>query len=205
MRFYAPEYLRALRDIADEHGLLLVLDEIATGFGRTGELWGCDHAEVVPDIMSVGKALTGGYMTMAATLCTDRVAHGITSGEAGALMHGPTFMANPLAAAVASASIDLLLSRDWRDEVDTIEAVLTSELSGAEELPGVADVRVLGAIGVVEAREPVDVSAVQEVAMAHGVWLRPFGKLVYTMPPYVCTEDEVGHIGSALYAVAESL
>ncbi|MWA01393.1 adenosylmethionine--8-amino-7-oxononanoate transaminase [Actinomadura sp. LD22] len=205
MRFYAPEYLRALRDIADEHGLLLVLDEIATGFGRTGELWGCDHAEVVPDIMSVGKALTGGYMTMAATLCTDRVAHGITSGDAGALMHGPTFMANPLAAAVASASIDLLLSRDWRTEVDTIEAVLTSELSGAEELPGVAGVRVLGAIGVVEAREPVDVAAVQELAMAHGVWLRPFGKLIYTMPPYVCTEDETAHIGSALHAIAESL
>ncbi|KAB2363937.1 adenosylmethionine--8-amino-7-oxononanoate transaminase [Actinomadura montaniterrae] len=205
MRFYAPEYLRALRDIADEHGLLLVLDEIATGFGRTGELWGCDHAEVVPDIMSVGKALTGGYMTMAATLCTDRVAHGITSGSAGALMHGPTFMANPLAAAVASASIDLLLSRDWRTEVDTIEAVLTSELSGAEELPGVADVRVLGAIGVVEAREPVDMAAVQDLATAHGVWLRPFGKLIYTMPPYVCTEDEVAHIGSALHAIAESL
>ncbi|MBO2461309.1 adenosylmethionine--8-amino-7-oxononanoate transaminase [Actinomadura violacea] len=205
MRFYAPEYLRALRDIADEHGLLLILDEIATGFGRTGELWGCDHAEVVPDIMSVGKAMTGGYMTMAATLCTDRVADGITSGKAGALMHGPTFMANPLAAAVASASIDLLLSRDWRTEVDTIEAVLTSELSGAEELPGVAGVRVLGAIGVVEAREPVDMAAVQDLAIAHGVWLRPFGKLIYTMPPYVCTEDEVGHIGAALHAIAESL
>ncbi|MFD0538924.1 adenosylmethionine--8-amino-7-oxononanoate transaminase [Actinomadura luteofluorescens] len=205
MRFYAPEYLRALRDIADEHGLLLILDEIATGFGRTGELWGCDHAEVVPDIMCLGKALTGGYMTMAATLCTDRVAHGITSGEAGVLMHGPTYMANPLAAAVASASIDLLLSREWRDEVDTIEAVLTSELDGAAEFPGVADVRVLGAIGVVEAREPVDVPSVQEIAMAHGVWLRPFGKLVYTMPPYVCTEDEVHHIAAALHAIAESL
>ncbi|WP_141579705.1 adenosylmethionine--8-amino-7-oxononanoate transaminase [Actinomadura sp. WMMA1423] len=204
MRFYAPEYLRALRDIADEHGLLLILDEIATGFGRTGELWGCDHAEVVPDIMCLGKALTGGYMTMAATLCSDRVAEGITSGEAGVLMHGPTYMANPLAAAVASASVDLLLSRDWRDEVDTIEAVLTSELDGVGDLPGVADARVLGAIGVVEAREPVDVRAVQEIAMAHGVWLRPFGKLVYTMPPYVCTEDEVHHIAAALQAIAES-
>jgi adenosylmethionine-8-amino-7-oxononanoate aminotransferase len=205
MRFYAPEYLRALRDLADEHGLLLILDEIATGFGRTGELWGCDHAEVTPDIMCVGKALTGGYMTMAATLCTDQVADGISKGEAGVLMHGPTYMANPLAAAVATASIDLLLSREWRDEVDTIEAVLTAGLEGARDLPGVADVRVLGAIGVVEAREPVDVPAVQKIAMDHGVWVRPFGKLIYTMPPYVCTEDEVGHITDAIYAAAESL
>lgn len=205
MRFYAPEYLRALRGIADEHGLLLILDEIATGFGRTGELWGCDHAEIVPDIMCVGKALTGGYMTMGATLCTARVADGITSGEAGVLRHGPTYMANPLAAAVASASIDLLLSRDWRDEVDTIEAILTSELDDAAGLPRVADVRVLGAIGVLEARGPVDVPSVQEIAMAHGVWLRPFGKLIYTMPPYVCTEDDVLHIAAALHAVAESL
>jgi adenosylmethionine-8-amino-7-oxononanoate aminotransferase len=205
MRFYAPEYLVALRDIADEHGLLLVLDEIATGFGRTGELWGCDHAEVVPDIMCLGKAMTGGYLTMAATLCTDRVAHGITSGEAGVLMHGPTYMANPLAAAVASASIDLLLSRDWRTEVDTIEAVLTSELRGAADLPGVADVRVLGAIGVVEAREPVDVPSVQEIAMAHGVWLRPFGKLVYTMPPYVIDEADLDRITEAMVSVIADL
>ena len=205
MRFYAPDYLQAMRDLADEHGLLLILDEIATGFGRTGELWGCDHAEIAPDIMCVGKALTGGYMTMAATLCTDRVAEGISQGEAGVLMHGPTYMANPLAAAVASASIDLLRSRDWRDEVDTIEAVLTAGLEGARDLPGVADVRVLGAIGVVEAREPVDVPAVQKIAMDHGVWVRPFGKLIYTMPPYICTEDEVGHITDAIYAAAESL
>ncbi|WP_344942332.1 adenosylmethionine--8-amino-7-oxononanoate transaminase [Actinomadura miaoliensis] len=205
MRFYAPEYLRALRELADEHDLLLILDEIATGFGRTGEMWGCDHAEIAPDIMCVGKALTGGYMTMAATLCSDRVAHGITTGEAGVLMHGPTYMANPLAAAVAAASIDLLLSRDWRDEVDTIEAVLTAGLDGAEELPGVRDVRVLGAIGVIEAREPVDVPAVQKIAMDHGVWLRPFGRLVYTMPPYVCTVEETERIADAMYAIAESL
>ncbi|GAA4130574.1 adenosylmethionine--8-amino-7-oxononanoate transaminase [Actinomadura keratinilytica] len=205
MRFYAPEYLRALRELADEHDLLLILDEIATGFGRTGEMWGCDHAEIAPDIMCVGKALTGGYMTMAATLCSDRVAHGITTGEAGVLMHGPTYMANPLAAAVASASIDLLLSRDWRDEVDTIEAVLTACLDGAENLPGVRDVRVLGAIGVIEAREPVDVPAVQKIAMDHGVWLRPFGRLVYTMPPYVCTAEETERIADAMYAIAESL
>jgi len=205
MRFYAPEYLRALRDLADEHGLLLILDEIATGFGRTGELWGCDHAEIAPDIMCLGKALTGGYMTMAATLCTDRVAHGISTGEAGALMHGPTYMANPLAASVASASIDLLLSRDWRDEVDTIEAILTAGLEPAKDLPGVADARVLGAIGVIETRDPVDVANAQKIAMNHGVWLRPFGRLVYTMPPYVCTEDETEHIVDAMYAIAESL
>ncbi|WP_067915522.1 adenosylmethionine--8-amino-7-oxononanoate transaminase [Actinomadura rubrobrunea] len=205
MRFYAPEYLQALRELADEHDLLLVLDEIATGFGRTGEMWGCDHAEIAPDIMCVGKALTGGYMTMAATLCTDRVARGITSGEAGVLMHGPTYMANPLAASVASASIDLLLSRDWRDEVDTIEAVLTAGLDGAADLPGVRDVRVLGAIGVIEAREPVDVPAVQKIAMDHGVWLRPFGRLVYTMPPYVCTQEEIEQIADAMYAIAETL
>nr|WP_051107951.1 adenosylmethionine--8-amino-7-oxononanoate transaminase [Actinomadura atramentaria] len=205
MRFYAPEYLRALRDLADEHGIPLILDEIATGFGRTGELWGADHAEVAADIMCVGKALTGGYMTMAATLCTDEVASVISGGEGGALMHGPTFMANPLAAAVASASIDLLLSRDWRDEVDRIEASLTAGLAGAEDLPGVADVRVLGAIGVVETREPVDVATVQGVAMDHGVWLRPFGRLIYTMPPYVCTDDDLDHITEALYAAASAL
>ncbi|MFC9971904.1 adenosylmethionine--8-amino-7-oxononanoate transaminase [Spirillospora sp. NPDC127200] len=205
MRFYAPEYLRALREVADEHGLLLILDEIATGFGRTGEFWGCDHAEVVPDIMCVGKALTGGYLTLAATLCTDEVARGISTGEARVLMHGPTFMANPLATAVASASIDLLLSRDWRAEVDAIEAVLTAGLEGARELPGVADVRVLGGIGVIEAREPVDLAAVQEVVMEHGVWLRPFGKLIYTMPPYVSTEDDLEHIADAMYAAAASL
>ncbi|MFI6514515.1 adenosylmethionine--8-amino-7-oxononanoate transaminase [Spirillospora sp. NPDC050679] len=205
MRFYAPEYLRALRELADEHGLLLILDEIATGFGRTGEFWGCDHAEVAPDIMCVGKALTGGYLTLAATLCTDEVARGISTGEARVLMHGPTFMANPLATAVAAASIDLLLSRDWRAEVDAIEAVLTAGLEGARGLPGVADVRVLGGIGVIEAREPVDVAAVQEVVMEHGVWLRPFGKLIYTMPPYVSTEDDLEHIADAMYAAAASL
>nr|WP_026313492.1 adenosylmethionine--8-amino-7-oxononanoate transaminase [Actinomadura flavalba] len=205
MRFYAPEYLRALRDLADEHGVLLILDEIATGFGRTGELWGCDHAEVVPDVMSVGKALTGGYLTMAATLCTDEVAATISSGEGGALMHGPTYMANPLAAAVASASIDLLESRDWRTEVDTAEAVLTAALHPAADLPGVADTRVLGAIGVIEASSPVDVAAVQEIVMDHGVWLRPFGKLIYTMPPYACTEDHLDHIADAMYAAAASL
>jgi len=205
MRFYSPRYLKLLRELADEHGLLLILDEIATGFGRSGEFWGADHAGIAPDIMCVGKALTGGYLTMAATLCTDRVARTITEGEGGALMHGPTFMGNPLAAAVACASIDLLLSRDWRAEVRSIETILRSGLAGAARLPGVGDVRVLGAIGVIEAVHPIDPAAVQKVAMDHGVWLRPFNRLIYCMPPYICTPDEVARIASAMTAAASTL
>lgn len=205
MRFYAPGYLRALRELADEHGLLLILDEIATGFGRSGTLWGCEHAGVAPDIMCVGKALTGGYLSMAATLCTDRVAAGISDGEAGALMHGPTYMANPLAAAVAAASIELLRARDWRGEVAAIARGLATRLDAASGLPGVADVRVLGAIGVIETAEPVDVAATQKVIMEHGVWLRPFRNLIYTMPPYGCTPAEIGQIGDAMVAAARAL
>jgi adenosylmethionine---8-amino-7-oxononanoate aminotransferase len=208
MRFYAPAYLRALRDLADEHGLLLILDEIATGFGRSGTLWGSDHAGVAPDIMCVGKALTGGYLTMAATLCTERVASVISddaAGVGGALMHGPTYMANPLAAAVAAASVELLRARDWRAEVEAISRGLTSGLAAARGLPGVADVRVLGAIGVIETVEPVDVPALQEIIMAHGVWLRPFRNLIYTMPPYACTPGEVGRISAAMLAAARAL
>jgi adenosylmethionine-8-amino-7-oxononanoate aminotransferase len=204
MRFYAPGYLRALRDLADEHGLLLILDEIATGFGRSGTLWGCDHAGVVPDIMCVGKALTGGYLSMAATLCTDRVARGISAGEAGALMHGPTYMANPLAAAVAAASIELLRARDWPAEVRAIERTLSRGLAAARGLPGVADVRVLGAIGVIQTAAPVDVQAVQKVVMDHGVWLRPFRDLIYTMPPYACAPAEVATIAEAMVAAARA-
>ncbi|MCW2941482.1 MAG: adenosylmethionine-8-amino-7-oxononanoateaminotr ansferase [Actinomycetia bacterium] len=205
MRFYSPGYLRALRELADEYDLLLILDEIATGFGRSGELWGCDHASVVPDIMCVGKALTGGYLTMAATLCTDRVAHGISSGEAGVLMHGPTYMANPLAAAVACASIELLLSRDWHTEVATISQGLCEGLAPAVGLPGVSDVRVLGAIGVVHTEHPVDVPTVQKIAMDHGVWLRPFNRLIYAMPPYTCTPAEITQITQAMTAAAHAL
>jgi adenosylmethionine-8-amino-7-oxononanoate aminotransferase len=205
MRFYAPAYLRALRELADEHGLLLILDEIATGFGRSGPLWGSGHAAIAPDIMCVGKALTGGYLSMAATLCTDRVAHGIGAGEAGALMHGPTYMANPLAASVAAASIELLRSRDWRTEVHAISRALADGLDAARELPGVADVRVLGAIGVIEAAEPIDVPAVQQVVMDHGVWLRPFRNLIYTMPPYISSPAEVRQIIAAMLAAARAL
>ncbi|WP_460305411.1 adenosylmethionine--8-amino-7-oxononanoate transaminase [Actinocorallia aurea] len=205
MRFYDPAHLRALRDLADEHGLLLILDEIATGFGRSGAFWGADHAGVSPDIMCVGKALTGGYLTMAATLTTDRVAAGISASGEAPLMHGPTFMANPLAAAVAGASLDLLAARDWHVEVQAIEKVLSDGLSGVRGLPGVADVRIKGAIGVIETVQPVDVQRIQDTVMAHGVWLRPFGRLIYTMPPYVCTEDETARIAEAMTAAAKTL
>ncbi|GGL01380.1 adenosylmethionine--8-amino-7-oxononanoate aminotransferase BioA [Sphaerisporangium melleum] len=200
MRFYHPAYLRRLRELADEHGLLLIADEIATGFGRSGELFGCDHAGVRPDIMCVGKALTGGYLTMAATLCTAEVAECI-----GVLMHGPTFMGNPLAAAVADASLTLLEERPWREEVKRIEAALAEGLAAAAGAPGVREVRVLGAIGVIETVEPLDVARVQEVVMAHGAWLRPFGRLLYTMPPYATGPDDLAVITEAMNAAAATL
>lgn len=202
MRFYDPSHLRTLRALADEHDLPLIFDEIATGFGRSGKLFGCEHAGVDPDIMCVGKAMTGGYLTMAATLCTDRVARGIGEGEAGVLMHGPTYMANPLACAAATASIGLLMERDWRSEVAGIEGALTEGLAPARDLPGVTDVRVLGAIGVIETAEPVDVAAAQETVMARGVWLRPFRNLIYTMPPYICAPEEISAITEAMLAAA---
>ncbi|WP_236078145.1 adenosylmethionine--8-amino-7-oxononanoate transaminase [Rhodococcus sp. P1Y] len=204
MRFHDPRYLTELRRMADEHDVLLVFDEIATGFGRTGELFAAGHAGVAPDVMCVGKALTGGYMTLAATLCTSEVAQAISAGEAGGLMHGPTFMANPLACAVAVAAAELVLERDWRAEVSGIERGLLDGLAGVEDLPGVADVRVLGGIGVVEMHEPVDMQRATDAAVGEGVWLRPFGKLVYAMPPYVCTPAEVGRIAAALGAVAQT-
>jgi adenosylmethionine-8-amino-7-oxononanoate aminotransferase len=200
MRFYHPAYLRRLRELADEHGLLLIADEIATGFGRTGEMFGCDHAGIRPDIMCLGKALTGGYLTMAATLCTSEVAERI-----GVLMHGPTFMGNPLAAAVAEASLALLEERPWRDEVRRIEAGLVEGLAGAARAPGVSDVRVLGAIGVIETEHPVDTSKIQDIVMEYGVWLRPFGHLLYTMPPYTTGPDDLARITEAMTAAAATL
>ncbi|MFD6057609.1 MULTISPECIES: adenosylmethionine--8-amino-7-oxononanoate transaminase [Rhodococcus] len=204
MRFHDPRYLSELRRICDEHGLLLVFDEIATGFGRTGELFAADHAGVRPDIMCVGKALTGGYLTLAATLCSTDVAETISAGDAGGLMHGPTFMANPLACAVAVASIELLLSRDWRGEVEAVRRELESGLAPARELPGVREVRVLGAIGVIELAEPVDMRAATDAAVAAGVWLRPFRNLIYAMPPYVCTTEDVRKITAGMLAAARS-
>ncbi|KZF00120.1 MAG: adenosylmethionine--8-amino-7-oxononanoate transaminase [Rhodococcus sp. (in: high G+C Gram-positive bacteria)] len=204
MRFHDSRYLTELRRMADEHDVLLVFDEIATGFGRTGELFAADHAGVAPDVMCVGKALTGGYMTLAAALCTSHVAETISAGEAGGLMHGPTFMGNPLACAVAVAAVELLLERDWRAEVAGIEQGLRDGLAGVEKLDGVADVRVLGGIGVVEMTEPVDMQRATDAAVAEGVWLRPFGRLVYAMPPYICSADEIARICAGMGAVART-
>jgi adenosylmethionine-8-amino-7-oxononanoate aminotransferase len=204
MYAYSPACLRVLRQLADEHGFLLILDEIATGFGRTGTLFASEHAGIDPDILCVGKALTGGYLSMAATLCTTDVAHTVSGGPGGALMHGPTFMANPLACAVALASIDLLLSQDWAAEVARISSGLWKGLSPAIDLPGVKDVRVLGAVGVVQLAGPVDVPRMTDAVLRRGVWVRPFRDLVYTMPPYVCTGDEIAAIGAAITdAIAE--
>lgn len=205
MRFYAPDYLAAVRSLCDEHDVLLIADEIATGFGRTGTMWGCDHAGIAPDIMCVGKALTGGYMTMAATLCTTEVAEGVSEAESGALMHGPTFMGNPLGCAVASASIRLLTSHSWSDTVAGIEGRLRAGLAGLDGAPGVTDVRVLGAIGVVEMDEAIPMGLAQQVLLDRGVWLRPFGRLLYTMPPYVCSDADLDSITAAMTDVVERL
>ncbi|MEJ2890789.1 adenosylmethionine--8-amino-7-oxononanoate transaminase [Actinomycetospora aeridis] len=202
MRFHDPRHLRVLREIADRHDLVLVFDEIATGFGRTGTLFAAEQAGVAPDVMCLGKALTGGYLTAAAALCTAAVATAISEGEAGGLMHGPTFMANPLAATVAAASIDELLRRDWAGEVAALGAGLREALAPARGVDGVVDVRVLGGIGVVQLDHPVDVPAAQAAAEAHGVWLRPFRDLVYAMPPYVTPADDVLRIGEAMVAAA---
>jgi adenosylmethionine---8-amino-7-oxononanoate aminotransferase len=205
MRFHSPHYLSDLRDMCTRHDVLLLFDEIATGFGRTGALFAADHAGVSPDIMCVGKALTGGYITLAATLCTREIAHTISSGEAGALMHGPTFMANALACSVAVASVELLLGGDWRSRVCAIEAALRDGLEPARSLTGVADVRVLGAIGVIEMDRPVELRVATPAALDRGVWLRPFRNLIYAMPPYICTPSQLEQITSAMVAVASQL
>ncbi|MEU2632268.1 adenosylmethionine--8-amino-7-oxononanoate transaminase [Kitasatospora sp. NPDC007106] len=202
MRFHSPGYLRLLRELCDEHGVLLVFDEIATGFGRSGALFAADHAGVSPDVMCLGKALTGGYLTMAATLCTAEVADGISRGEVPVLAHGPTFMGNPLAAAVANASIGLLLGQDWQLEVKRIEAGLSAGLAPLADAPGVLDVRVQGAIGVVQLDHPVDMAAATEAAAREGVWLRPFRDLVYTMPPYVTDDQDLARIAAGVAAAA---
>lgn len=200
MRFHHPGYLTALRELTRAHDVLLIFDEIATGFGRTGELFAADHAGVTPDVLCLGKALTGGYLTGAAALCTPEVARGIAAGEVPMLAHGPTFMGNPLACAVANASIGLLRAGDWRAEVARIEAGLRAGLAPLAGRPGVADVRVRGAIGVVQLDRPVDVPAATAAAVAHGVWLRPFRDLVYTMPPYVVGDADLATITAALAA-----
>jgi adenosylmethionine---8-amino-7-oxononanoate aminotransferase len=198
MRFYAPDYLRRLRTLCDDHDILLIADEIATGFGRTGKLFGCDHAAIAPDIMCLGKALTGGYVSMAATLTTDKVASGISSGNPGVLLHGPTFTGNPLAAAVSIASIELLLGSPWKATVATLADRLRKGLAPAKALPGVTDVRVLGGIGVIETREPADMRRIQPLLVELGVWVRPFGRLVYVLPPYLIDEADTTRLTAAM-------
>ncbi len=205
MRFYSPDYLRRVRELCDKNEILLIADEVATGFGRTGKLFACEYAGISPDILCVGKALTAGYITLAATLCNDKVSNGICRGENGIFMHGPTYMANPLACAVANASIDLLLNSDWQTTVATISQQMREELAPCEDFSYVRDVRVLGAIGVVELENAVDTTKLMPLFVELGVWIRPFGNIIYLMPPFIISKDELSKLTSAVLKVVATL
>jgi adenosylmethionine-8-amino-7-oxononanoate aminotransferase len=204
MRFYHPDYLRGVRELCDQYQVLLIADEIATGFGRSGKLFACEHAAITPDIMCLGKALSGGYLTLAATLCSDEIARGISLSAAGGLMHGPTFMANPLACAVALESIRIIAEGHWQQQVAAIEQQLSAELAPCAKLAAVKQVRVLGAIGVLEMQQKVDVAKLQAQFVEHGVWIRPFNNLIYIMPPFTISSTQLSRLCWSMYEVASS-
>ncbi|MHA7228857.1 adenosylmethionine--8-amino-7-oxononanoate transaminase [Vibrio campbellii] len=203
MRIYHPEFLKGVRRLCDKYGLLLIADEIATGFGRTGKLFACEHADIQPDILCVGKALTGGYMTLSATLASKHVADTVCGGDAGCFMHGPTFMGNPLACAVATASLELIEQGNWQQQTQQIETLLSELLPKLEKYDLVKNTRWLGAIGVVETHRPVNMETIQALFVEHGVWIRPFGKLIYMMPPFISKPEDIEKLVNAIDAALQ--